>query len=163
MAKEIALRQLTTRARSRAELSRTLAGKNVPADVVDEVLDRLEAVHLLDDQAFAQQVASARRRQQKSRFVIARELQDKGLAAEVIDETLSGISAEDELQAAVEFARKRSPGLAGLAAPVQHRRLAGSLSRRGFPAQTVAAAVRNVMAEIDTNDGCDKPDYPECG
>lgn len=53
VAREIALRQLTVRARSRAELAKALARSGVPDETGEQVLDRLAEVGLIDDTAFA--------------------------------------------------------------------------------------------------------------
>ena len=79
VAREIALRQLTVRARTRAELARALARKNVPEEVADSVLDRLTEVGLIDDAVFARDWLAAGARRQRSRRVLLGELAEKGV------------------------------------------------------------------------------------
>ncbi|HEU4900764.1 MAG TPA: recombination regulator RecX, partial [Actinomycetota bacterium] len=52
-----ALRLLTTRARTRAELRQRLEGRGFEPAAVAEALDRLERVGLIDDAALAELVA----------------------------------------------------------------------------------------------------------
>ncbi|MGY2060436.1 regulatory protein RecX, partial [Nocardia gipuzkoensis] len=54
-AKDVCLRLLTDRARSRAELANKLADKGFRADVAERVLNRLTEVGLINDAAFAEQ------------------------------------------------------------------------------------------------------------
>ena len=53
MARAIVLRQLTASPKSRLQLERKLAERNVPEDVAAAVLDRFEEVRLVDDAEFA--------------------------------------------------------------------------------------------------------------
>lgn len=153
VAREIALRQLTTRARSRAELQKALDGKGVPAEAASEVLDRLTEVGLVDDAGFAEQWAQSRQRSGRSTRVIRQELRTKGLDAYAIDDALGGLSTESDYEAALALARKKAPAMASLAREVRYRRLAGALARRGFP----SGVVHRVLAEV-TGEGASTDD-----
>jgi hypothetical protein len=83
IAREICLRLLTDRARTRQELASALARKGVPAEAAAEVLDRFGEVGLIDDAAFAGQwVRSRTRHRGLGRRAIAVELRRKGVADE---------------------------------------------------------------------------------
>src|SRR5580765_8358900 len=60
VAKEICLRLLTERARSRHELATALRRKGVPDDAARAVLDRFGEVGLIDDATFAEQWVHSR-------------------------------------------------------------------------------------------------------
>ncbi len=152
VAREIALRQLTVRQRTRAELRAALARKNVPADAADEVLDRFTEVGLLDDAAFARDWVAAGVRRQRGRRVLAQELAQKGVARELIDEALAAQEPGGDLEAALTLARRRARSLAGLDRQVRYRRLVGVLQRRGFSAPVVSEVVRQVLGEQDVAD-----------
>ena len=62
MAREIALRRLSVRARSRKELAQDLKSRDVPAEAAAAVLDRFAEVGLIDDAAFAEEWVEARGR-----------------------------------------------------------------------------------------------------
>src|SRR5689334_14935610 len=53
VARDICLRQLAVRPRTRAELAKTLARKEISEEVIAEVLDRYDEVGIIDDAAFA--------------------------------------------------------------------------------------------------------------
>ncbi|MGC4151826.1 MAG: regulatory protein RecX [Propionicimonas sp.] len=149
VAREIALRQLTVRQRTRAELAQAMARHKVPEDAARQVLDRFTEVGLLDDAAFARDWVAAGGRRQRGRRVLAAELAGKGVSDEVIEEALAERSADDDLGAARELARRRMPSLAGLDRQVRYRRLCGLLQRRGFSWGVIAQVSREVLDEIE--------------
>lgn len=157
VAREIALRQLTVRQRTRTELAQAMARRKVPEAAARQVLDRFTEVGLLDDAGFARDwVADGRRRQRGSR-VLAAELAGKGVADELIEQALAARSPEDDLAAARDLAKRRARSLAGLDRQVRHRRLCGVLQRRGFSWPVIAQAVREALQESGPDDGEDEP------
>lgn len=155
-AREIALRALTVRGRSRHELEGILAKKKVPAEVIAQVLDRLAEVALVDDRSFATAWIESGRQRSKSRRSLMVELDRLGVDREVSLEALEPVDGEAELEAALQLAAKKARSLRALEPVVARRRLAGALARRGFPAGVVASAVRRTMqgwAESSDSDG----------
>lgn len=148
-AREIALRQLTVRARSRAELDRALTKRNVPSEVVTIVLDRLEEVGLVDDEVFAREWLAAGDRRQRSRRALLTELAEKGVPREVAEAAASELNGERDYEVARAFAQRKARGLSAVAPAVRYRRLAGSLSRRGFPAAVVVRVAREVLGDLE--------------
>ena len=149
VAREIALRQLTVRARTKDELRRALARRHVPGEATDEVLERFEEVGLLDDAAYARDWVASAGRRLRSRRVLGQELAGKGIDREVIDEVMAEVSGDDEYAVALRVAERRLPGLAGLDPATRYRRLAGALARRGFDAQVVSRVVRDVLVDAE--------------
>ncbi|HEY3338712.1 MAG TPA: regulatory protein RecX [Propionicimonas sp.] len=152
VAREIALRQLTVRARTRVELARALARKQVPEEVAERVLDRLAEVGLIDDAVFARDWLAAGGRRQKSRRVLLGELAEKGVDRELIDEAAAELESERDYEVARGFAARKAASLAGLEPAVRYRRLAGALARRGFPSAVVAQVTREALAELRESD-----------
>ncbi|PKQ32548.1 MAG: hypothetical protein CVT62_00335 [Actinobacteria bacterium HGW-Actinobacteria-2] len=148
VAREIALRQLTVRARSRGELAKTLARKQVPDEVSTIVLDRLTEVGLIDDAIFARDWLAAGERRQRSRRVLLAELAEKGVDREVAEEAAAELDGERDYQVARAYAERKAAGLARVESQARYRRLAGALARRGFPASVVAQVTREVLAEL---------------
>ncbi len=150
VARSIALRKLSAQDRTRHELALALRTRNVPDEVAEEVLGRLQEVGLVDDTAFAEAwVESRQQRRHLSRPALRRELQKKGVDRDDIDAALESVDFGDELAAARDLARRRHQGLRAQPYPVRYRRLAGVLSRRGFGSTIVAQVLREVMAEGD--------------
>ena len=137
--REQALRLLDQRARSRVELKRRLLAKDEPEELVDDVLDRLEAAGLIDDGEFARQwVRQRAQRRGKSRLALDRELRDKGVSEAVRSDALEELSRAEEDDIARALARKKAASIKiepeGYQERVkQLRRIVGVLARRGFP------------------------------
>jgi regulatory protein len=142
-----ALRLLTTRARTRAELQRRLEERGFAAAAVAETLDRLDRVGLIDDEALAETVAEGR---------AARGLDAPAIAAELRDRGVDQAVAERAAQAAVptgaradrcrEVAEARLAQLDGLPPATQIRRLAAYLARRGYPPELAEAVARDLVS-----------------
>jgi regulatory protein len=151
IAREICLRLLTDRARTRQELAAALARKGVPAEAAAEVLDRFGEVGLIDDAAFAGQwVRSRHVHRGLGRRAIAIELRRKGVADEVAGEALAEVDAESEDRRARELVDRKLRSLA-IGTPDQRataaRRLVGMLARKGYGAGTAYRVVRAALAE----------------
>jgi regulatory protein len=161
VAQTIALRKLTAQARTRHELDRALQRKNVPDEVAASVLDRLEEVGLVDDQAFAQDwVESRQRRRHLSRSALRRELQAKGVDRDHVDAALATVDTSDELTAARALVAKKSGASRGLAPLVRHRRLAAALARRGFGSGIIATVLGELSEELGENPNDEPGDDP---
>lgn len=142
-ARDVLVRRLTDRARSRADLARTLAKKQVPTEVAEAMLDKFETAGLINDVEFAHTWVSARQRGKGlARSVLAMELRRHGIADEIAREALAQLDPDDERAAAHELVRKRLRTMGGLDTPVQTRRLVGMLARKGYPAQLAFEVVR---------------------
>jgi regulatory protein len=148
VARTIALRKLTARARTRYELDQALQAKNVPQTVTDSVLDRLQEIGLVDDASFAiDWVTSRQQRRHLSRRALRRELEAKGVERDEIDRALDSVERCAELTSARNIVERRRAAMTGLTRDVQYRRLAGMLSRRGFDAALITRVLADVMGE----------------
>lgn len=150
-AKDVCLRLLTDRARSRAELAQSLAKKGYTPDIAERTLDRLAHVGLIDDASFAEQWVHSRHTYSgKGKQTLALELRRKGIEQDIASQALSQISRDDEHERATELVRRKLRTLAVPADPAERdkivRRLVGMLARRGY-GQSLAFGV--VKAELD--------------
>src|SRR3982750_3817142 len=101
VARKILLDQLTGRARSRSDLAKKLAQKNVPDEIATALLDRFEEVGLVDDAAFAQEWVNQRQEGKGlAKRALAQELRRKGIDDEVARAALDTVDPEDEVEAA---------------------------------------------------------------
>lgn len=147
VARAICLRLLTQRARSRAELAKALAKRDVPDDAATRVLDRFVEVGLIDDAALAAGFAQAQHRERGlARRAVAAKLRQRGLGDQV-DAALTEIDADDERARAAELVRKRLRSLGGLPPEVQARRLVALLARKGYSPGLAYAVVREAMPD----------------
>ena len=145
-ARAVVLRKLSVQARTRHELGQALRAKDVPPEIADQVLDRMENVGLVDDATFAQDwVDSRQQRRGLSRRALSRELKHRGVSQDQIDDALSGVGSAEEYAAALELARRRHRRMGELPREVARRRLAGALARRGFGSHVITRALAEVV------------------
>ncbi|MEP6650229.1 MAG: regulatory protein RecX [Lapillicoccus sp.] len=143
VARAIVLKQLSTAPRSRQQLSDKLRQRGCPEDAASRVLDRMEAVGLVDDEAYAQMVVRSKQATRGlAKRALAHELRGKGVADRTIAEAVGSIDTESERALAEQVAGKTMRRLAGLDPQIQARRLAGVLGRKGYPPSVVYAVVR---------------------
>lgn len=157
LAREICLRQLATRPRTRAELATALRKRGIPDEIADEVLDRYDEVGIVDDGAFAKAWVSSRHhgRGLASR-ALAGELRRKGVAADEVVEALEELDPGTEeataralvarrLRAERSGAERSGGGRRDEAAIL--RRLVGMLARKGYPPGLAIRVVKEALAE----------------
>lgn len=148
VARQIVLRQLTMAPRSRAELEKKLAERNCAPEVAAVVLDRMEEVGLVDDEAYAGMlVRSQRAGRGLARRGLRSELRRKGVADDVIDDAVGAVSDDDERADARRLVDKRLRTMHGLPAQTQARRLAAMLARKGYGSETAYTVVREALRE----------------
>lgn len=148
-AKELCLRLLTERPRTRVELAQALTRKGVEPDIAEQVLSRLDEVGLIDDAAFAEVwVRSRHNFQGLSRRALAVELRRKGVADESAAEALATVDSDAEEERARELVRKRLQGLGGADEAAKVRKLVGMLARKGY---SQGLAYRVVKDEVRTS------------
>jgi regulatory protein len=143
-----ALGLLAVRARSRRELEYRLLRAGFEASEVADELVRLEAVGLVDDEAFAHQVAEHElvRRRSGRRAVVSR-LAAKGVGRETIDRVLEEVAGEPDEGRALELARTRTDRLGNLAPEQALGRLVAFLGRHGYEPEVARSAARAALRE----------------
>ncbi|MFC9834907.1 recombination regulator RecX [Rhodococcus sp. NPDC127530] len=149
-AKDLCLRLLTDRARSRAELFERLAKKGYSADIAERVLDRLTEVGLVNDADFAQQWVHSRHTYSgKGKRALALELRRKGIGQEDATEALAQIDSEDERARATELVAKKLRTVSADDRDRAVRRLVSMLARRGFPQGMAFEVVKEQLDRVD--------------
>jgi regulatory protein len=149
---ERALGLLAVRPRARRELERRLLAAGFDGAEVDDVLERLTRVGLLDDEAFARQLAEHQFGSRKAgRRAVTSALLAKGiapdLAARVADDP-----PDDESDRALALATDRARRLTGIDPTRAYARLASFLARRGYPHEVARSAARRALAVDDVED-----------
>jgi regulatory protein len=149
LAREICIRQLAVRPRTRAELAKVLLQKQISEDVIAEVLDRYDEVGIIDDAAFARAWVSSRHHGRGlARRALANELRQHGVDAEVAGEALESLDDEAEAETARTLVDRKLRTATGSPEAV-FRRLVGMLARKGYPAGVAIRAVKDALAARD--------------
>lgn len=144
-----AVRYLSYRPRSTAEVRRTLEEAEFAPEAIEATLARLTGQGYLDDAAFAAYWVDNRRRfRPKGEQALRQELRRAGVDKETIDESLDGL---DSSEAAYAAAQPRANRLSALAAgdPTAFKRKLGEfLLRRGFTYDVVRDVVARLLREM---------------
>jgi regulatory protein len=144
-----ALNYLSFRPRSREEVKRYLQRKETPPELIDRVLERLEQLELINDQAFTEfWIESRTGSNPKGAQAIKHELRQKGVASEVVDEM---VNDEQDEERARQAARKKAQQLVrqpGMDLKTFRLRLGPFLQRRGFSYEIAARTVRELWQEL---------------
>ena len=125
-----ALDYLSYRPRSQAEIVTYLQRHDTPDTQAEEVIERLKAAGLVNDEAFAQfWVENREQFRPRGPRALRYELQRKGIGREAIDQALEGV---DPLAGAYQAAARKAQQLSHLDQPEFFRKLVDYLARRGF-------------------------------
>ncbi len=150
LAKRRAIRFLSHRPRSSAELRRHLKKRPLASETIDIVMAQLREQGYLDDAAFARFWAENRATFRPiSRRALAYELSQKGLARAIIDATLD---EWEDGQAALAALRANSRRWLRLPEEVRSQKLRAFLQRRGFHYRDVEEALQQFREEFATTD-----------
>ncbi|MEU8513078.1 recombination regulator RecX [Kitasatospora sp. NPDC048722] len=152
-ARDICLRLLTGAAKSRKQLADALRKREIPEDVADQVLTRLEEVGLIDDAAFAAAWVESRHAVRGlSRRALAQELRTKGVAADLVEQAVAQLDHDDETEAARALVDRKLRSTRGLDPQARIRRLVGVLARRGYSEGLAFRVVRAAIEEEDAEE-----------
>ncbi|NES12836.1 MULTISPECIES: regulatory protein RecX [Micromonospora] len=146
VAREICLRQLAVRPRTRAELAKALARRGISEEVAAGVLDRYDEVGIIDDAAFARAWVSSRHTGRGlARRALANELRQRGVDGDVASEALGELDEETEADTARALVERKLRSARGDPDAV-FRRLVGMLARKGYPPGVAIRAVKDALA-----------------
>jgi regulatory protein len=147
-----AIRLLSARDRSSAELRRALRQRKHDDEAITHAIERLTEFSMIDDARYARNRASAivRTKAAGPRYIQAK-LREKGLAQShitpAVDEALEDI---DLLESAIALATRAAATMPqSLDKDTRIRRISGRLARRGFDHDTVRKAVEHALGSLD--------------
>ncbi|MEJ5314653.1 MULTISPECIES: regulatory protein RecX [Anaerolinea] len=157
-AMQSALRLISVRPRSEAEIRERLQSKNFPENVVESVISRLKESGLVGDVEFARLWLEQRQHfRQKSRKVIAMELRQKGVTDEIIQEVLAESPGDD--QTAYFAGQKYLRRIIHLGKREFFQKMVTYLARKGFSYEVSRETANRLWEEI--SDGSSKFDGRE--
>lgn len=140
---DAAIRLLSYRERSAAELRTRLRAKGYPSEDVERALARLREEGLQDDRRFAEVFAGGAAGRGLATSAIRGALRRRGVSAE-LSAGATAETPEAEEERARALAARRAAQLSSYPPAVRRRRLEGFLARRGFE----PALTRRLAAEI---------------
>ncbi len=132
-----ALRYLSYRPRSEAEVRSYLTRRGVEPAHIEAVLARLRDLGLVDDEAFARAWVENRGTfRPRGRRALQAELRQKGIAPELVERVLAEI---DEERLALQAGLKALRRYGRLEWPAFRQKMGAYLARRGFDYETIRA------------------------
>jgi regulatory protein len=142
----MALRALGRRAFARHDLGRRLVRKGHPAPAVEAALERLAAMGLLDDDAYARDYVALQAARGRGPGRLRRDLAAMGVERGTVDGALAGAALEASAGSrALALATRRAAQLQGLPRIALRRRLLAFLARRGYGGEAARQAVAQVV------------------
>jgi regulatory protein len=152
-ARQLCLRLLTGRPRTRSELGDALRRHGVPDEAAAAVLARFTDVGLIDDAAFARAWVESRHHSRGlARRALSAELKRRGVDGQDIEAAVSALDPADELATARQLVDKAMRASRGKPLPVRLRRLVGLLARKGYPAPVAYRIVREAIEQEGLDD-----------
>jgi regulatory protein len=144
-----AIKLLDYRPRTGQEIRRKLHQKGFEPGQIEQVMERLESAHLIQDEKFAASWVESRNQfRPRSKRVLQYELRSKGIDEGLIAKALEG-SVED-LELATRAAAKMVRRLASLDWQEFKKKLSAFLARRGFSYDTVTQVVKTSWDELQS-------------
>ncbi len=153
---ERAVRYLGTRPRSIEEIRRYLRRKDIPADVIEAVIERLETMRYVDDHEFARMwVRNRGEFNPRGAAALRSELRAKGIDTSIIDQVLEDL---DTTTLAMQAAQRKLRSLRHEDETSFRRKLGNYLTRRGFDYETVRTVTDTLIEqmEFDTDDNVEE-------
>ena len=145
-ARRKALRALTYRGRSAAELTAYLKDKGYDEKIADRVVEEMISLHYVDDPSLARDLVEQRLRRGYGPVRIRLEMKQKGFDKNLIEKLLILHYPQDmEYNLAAVLLEKKEEREGSPEGPRQIYRWANFLRRRGFSEQAVARAVKKYL------------------
>jgi len=155
-ARQVALRYLAYRMRSREEVRSKLAGKGFKRDIIKKIVDRFCDLGYLDDRNFARQWAKnlAADRLWGDRKIAAT-LREKGISSDLIEEGIAeareGKSERHAIRELVEKRLRSQPACEVFSYKGKRRAVQG-IAGRGFPVHEILDVLREMGNTCDMDD-----------
>ena len=145
-----AVRFLSYRPRSEAEMRRYLHEKKVDGAVEEKIIARLIDLHYLDDREFARWWIENRTEfSPRGVHAIRQELRLKGVSHDIVGEAIERYLPEAK-ETVENLARRRASRLSGEDQFTFKRKLSAFLLRRGFSYEDVTPVVNSLWQEIES-------------
>ncbi|NLT17716.1 MAG: regulatory protein RecX [Clostridiales bacterium] len=143
-AQRSALYYLGRAERSRAQVVRYLEAREYAPEIVNSVMDKVDAYGYVDDARYARMLVEDRARLRgKSRRAVRQEMREKGLDAATIEEAMALYGDREEMENAVRIARKYYQRNRGDREGFE-RKAGAALYRRGYDWEVIRDALRAV-------------------
>jgi regulatory protein len=143
-----ALKLLSFRPRSRAEVERYLQKKTSDTTLINQILDKLVELKFINDTDFAKWVIESRSRSRpRGSRLLKQELKSKGI--EATSDLLP--DSDEELLNAQKALQKKAIAWQNLSNLEYRKKIYGYLTYRGFSSTTIEKLIKNRYNDPDVN------------
>lgn len=137
-----ALKAIELRPHSKIELKQKLKGKFLhETDLIDQVMEEMERVHLLNDQLFTEQYVAHLTQKNVGRMKIFFETKKKGLRQDMVEQALLNLDWS-ETDSAKQAIKEKERHLSALDERKKKEKLLGFLRNRGFGDRVIYSLLR---------------------
>lgn len=126
-----------------------LRAKGYLDDVIDAVVQRLEASKLLDDEYVARRLMENMTASGRGKLALRQKLRQKGISEKIEQSVMEDVSNEDQDAACLEAARKLFRKYATYEPREQKQKLSRALASRGFGWDSVSYAIEKLIRESE--------------
>lgn len=152
-ARNVCVWYLAKRRHTRKELVDHLKERQIPEDIIEETLARLEEEGHVNDESYAKDFIDSRRDFQKlGSQAIRYKLILKGIDSSIIDELLSELEEDDLYETALYHAKKKVKTMRKLTPQKQLQRIVATLAYKGYSGSMSYKAAQQAINEIDDED-----------
>lgn len=137
---------------SEGRVRRKLEGRDLPAVVVEQAMERARAERLVDDDAFAAALVAEWREKGHAPRRLRDDLRKREFDADTIDRAVAVAEDDDPSAAAFAIAARRAGQLRNVPAETAMRRTAAFLARRGYGEGLARKAARDAVYDQREDD-----------
>lgn len=141
-----AVRALSQRALTEAELEKKLRARHASPDVIAQTLERLREYRFVDDQSLAERAVKD---DQTGSRLIRMKLRQRGLGNAVIEDAMQARDPDADLEAAQRLAERHAHHWTGERG---YAKAYAFLSRRGFDARTIQTVLQDLRLNVQDSD-----------
>ena len=131
---------LSRKAYTKKQLRDKLVKKEAEAEVVEQVMEKLERLNFLDDEGYADMYVRSRQKR-KGRIALRRELFQKGVAEAIVDKTLEPLESSTQIETARSILTKNAWRFQKEDRRKSYAKAYAFLARRGFTSDVVREAL----------------------
>lgn len=152
-----AVNYLSYQLRTQKEIKDYLYKKEYHRDAVDDVIQRLEKLHYLDDAAYATSFINTQlRTTANGPKIIEQKLLKKGVPDNIVQDKLFEINQDVLLENAIEFAKKQIRKQKRASFKQMLTKIRQGLYQKGFNKEIIEAAIKELDLEPDEDEELDK-------
>lgn len=146
LAKQQAIKILTSSSKTKKEIILKLKEKNFSKDSIQYALSFIEEYKLIDEESIAENLVKGSYFKKKySKRMITSKLRQKGIDSNIVENLLTDFDEENEYENALYYAKKKLKLVNSTDKNVIKRKLFSTLNYRGFNYSTIQKVIKEII------------------